>query len=89
MKVVLDTNVLISGIFWSGPPYKILSMGGSAAEVIGFPGNSRRIPAGGERTFLSIPANRSIPLVGFDKAELRGNQPHQTTGTDLLRPGRR
>ena len=24
MKVVLDTNVLISGIFFSGPPYKIL-----------------------------------------------------------------
>ncbi|HVV68187.1 MAG TPA: putative toxin-antitoxin system toxin component, PIN family [Gammaproteobacteria bacterium] len=24
MKIVLDTNVLISGIFWSGPPYKIL-----------------------------------------------------------------
>ena len=24
MKVVLDTNVLISGIFFSGPPYQIL-----------------------------------------------------------------
>jgi uncharacterized protein len=24
VKVVLDTNVLISGIFFSGPPYKIL-----------------------------------------------------------------
>ena len=24
MKVVLDTNVLISGIFFSGPPYRIL-----------------------------------------------------------------
>jgi len=24
MKVVLDTNVVISGIFFSGPPYKIL-----------------------------------------------------------------
>lgn len=24
MKVVIDTNVLISGIFWSGPPYKVL-----------------------------------------------------------------
>ncbi len=24
MKVVLDTNVLISGIFFSGPPYEIL-----------------------------------------------------------------
>ena len=24
MKVVLDTNVLISGIFWSGTPYHIL-----------------------------------------------------------------
>jgi len=24
LKVVLDTNVLISGIFWSGPPYRIL-----------------------------------------------------------------
>lgn len=24
MKVVIDTNVLVSGIFWSGPPYTIL-----------------------------------------------------------------
>lgn len=24
MKIVLDTNVLISGIFWKGTPYKIL-----------------------------------------------------------------
>jgi putative PIN family toxin of toxin-antitoxin system len=24
MKVVLDTNVFISGIFFSGPPYQIL-----------------------------------------------------------------
>ena len=24
MKIVLDTNVLISGIFFSGPPYQIL-----------------------------------------------------------------
>ena len=24
MKIVLDTNVFISGIFWSGPPYQIL-----------------------------------------------------------------
>lgn len=26
MKVVLDTNVLISGIFWKGTPYKILDL---------------------------------------------------------------
>ena len=26
MKVVLDTNVFISGIFWSGPPHKVLSL---------------------------------------------------------------
>src|SRR5436190_368442 len=24
MDIILDTNVFISGIFWSGPPYKIL-----------------------------------------------------------------
>ena len=24
MKIVLDTNVFISGIFFSGPPYRIL-----------------------------------------------------------------
>ncbi len=24
MNVILDTNVFISGIYWSGPPYKIL-----------------------------------------------------------------
>lgn len=24
MKIVLDTNVFISGIFWSGPPFDIL-----------------------------------------------------------------
>jgi len=24
VKIVLDTNVFISGIFWSGPPYQIL-----------------------------------------------------------------
>ena len=26
MKVVLDTNVFMSGIFWSGPPSDILSV---------------------------------------------------------------
>lgn len=24
MKVILDTNVFVSGMFWSGPPYEIL-----------------------------------------------------------------
>src|SRR3990167_7261361 len=24
IRIVLDTNVLMSGIFWSGPPYRIL-----------------------------------------------------------------
>ena len=23
-RVILDTNVFVSGIFWSGPPYRIL-----------------------------------------------------------------
>lgn len=26
MRLVLDTNVLISGIFWKGPPYQILRL---------------------------------------------------------------
>lgn len=26
MKIVLDTNVLISGIFWDGAPRKVLSL---------------------------------------------------------------
>jgi putative PIN family toxin of toxin-antitoxin system len=26
MKVVLDTNVFVSGIFWGGPPHKILEL---------------------------------------------------------------
>jgi len=26
MKIVIDTNVFISGIFWKGPPNKILSL---------------------------------------------------------------
>lgn len=25
MKVVLDTNVFISGVFFSGPPYEVLN----------------------------------------------------------------
>ena len=28
MKVVLDTNVILSGIFWKGPPEKILRLWG-------------------------------------------------------------
>lgn len=24
MRVVLDTNVLVSGVFWSGPPHRVL-----------------------------------------------------------------
>lgn len=24
MKIIIDTNVFVSGIFWSGPPYQIL-----------------------------------------------------------------
>ncbi len=26
MKIVLDTNVFISGIFWGGSPYRVLSL---------------------------------------------------------------
>ena len=26
MKIVLDTNVFVSGVFWSGPPLKILTL---------------------------------------------------------------
>ncbi len=26
MKVVLDTNVFISGVFWKGPPHAILEL---------------------------------------------------------------
>lgn len=26
MKIVLDTNVFVSGIFWSGPPHKIVTL---------------------------------------------------------------
>lgn len=26
MRIILDTNVLVSGIFWSGPPFKILEL---------------------------------------------------------------
>ena len=26
MKIVIDTNVLLSGIFWKGPPEKILHL---------------------------------------------------------------
>ena len=26
MKIVVDTNVLISGIFWKGPPFEVLNL---------------------------------------------------------------
>jgi len=26
VRVVVDTNVLVSGMFWSGPPRKLLSL---------------------------------------------------------------
>ncbi len=26
MKIVLDTNVFISGVFWSGPPHRVLML---------------------------------------------------------------
>ncbi|HCU24191.1 MAG TPA: putative toxin-antitoxin system toxin component, PIN family, partial [Deltaproteobacteria bacterium] len=26
MRVVLDTNVILSGIFWNGPPFEILEL---------------------------------------------------------------
>lgn len=26
MRIILDTNVLVSGVFWSGPPFKILEL---------------------------------------------------------------
>jgi predicted nucleic acid-binding protein len=25
MKAILDTNVLVSGVFWKGPPFEILN----------------------------------------------------------------
>lgn len=28
MRVILDTNVFVSGVFFTGPPYKILSAWG-------------------------------------------------------------
>ncbi len=33
MIIVLDTNVLISGIFWSGPPSKILQLVENGDEI--------------------------------------------------------
>ena len=26
MRIVLDANVLVSGVFWAGPPYRVLSL---------------------------------------------------------------
>jgi len=36
LKVVIDTNVFVSGIFWSGPPYTILKAwkGGKIEPVV-------------------------------------------------------
>ena len=34
MRVVIDTNVLVSGIFWSGPPHTLLSVWASGAFVL-------------------------------------------------------
>ncbi len=35
MKIVVDTNILISGMLWSGPPFRIMNMGGSGKISIG------------------------------------------------------
>lgn len=35
MKIVVDTNILISGMLWSGPSARIIELGGSGEITIG------------------------------------------------------
>mgnify|MGYP001565623395 CR=1 FL=1 len=67
MKVVLDTNVLISGIFFSGPPAKILAAwadGGfelvASVEVLA---EYRRVAERLHKKFSSIDINAILDLV--------------------------
>ena len=40
LKVVMDTNVFVSGVFFSGPPYEILkAMAGRRILISRFAGN--------------------------------------------------
>ena len=60
MKIVLDTNVLVSGIFWSGVPFKILEywMQKKFELVI-----SREILDEYQRTLIKLSKGRNGPLV--------------------------
>ena len=67
MKVVLDTNVLISGIFFSGPPARILAAwagGGfelvASVEVLA---EYRRVAERLHKKFSSIDINAILDLV--------------------------
>jgi putative PIN family toxin of toxin-antitoxin system len=67
MKVVLDTNVLISGIFFSGPPSRILAAwaeGGfelvASVEILT---EYRRVAERLQRRFSSVDINAILDLV--------------------------
>jgi putative PIN family toxin of toxin-antitoxin system len=67
MRIVLDTNVLISGIFFSGPPARILAAWAdgrfelvASVEVLA---EYRRVAERLQKTFPSIDINAILDLV--------------------------
>ncbi len=58
MQVVLDTNVLVSGVFWSGPASRILELWAKdKVEVVVSPAiltEYRRLLAAGDKDLLSM-----------------------------------
>ena len=67
MKIVLDTNVLISGIFFSGPPYQILKawQEGKIKVIVSeeILSEYQRVAEELSSQFPSVDANRILELI--------------------------
>ena len=66
MKVVLDTNVLVSGVFFSGPPYRILSAWrDGVVQLIASPAVVEEYRRVGERLAAKFSGISLDPMLGL------------------------
>jgi predicted nucleic acid-binding protein len=88
MKIVLDTNVFISGIFFSGPPYRILEAwrdGGLQPVISQEIFDEYRNVA--DELIHAVSNNRHHTDIGFCYQKLKINHSTRFTGTGLHGPG--
>lgn len=93
MKVVLDTNVFISGIFFTGPPFRILSAWRDgdvkiviSAEILD---EYRRVGIALAEQFPDINIRPILELVAGEAETVRALKFHSRSGKCILKTNRK